>query len=366
MNDIIKLNVGPQHPSTHGVLRLITELDGEDILSVTPEIGYLHRGLEKMAESRKYIQYLPIVDRVDYLGSFFTSYAFCSAVEQLSEIEIPKRAQYIRVLCMELNRIASHLLWLGTFMLDLGASSPLFYCFRDRDVILSLFEKLTGQRMMYNYFIFGGVRFDVEQNWLDDVFKFISDLPRAIRDYENIITNNPIFLERTINKGYLSKQIALNYSITGPNLRASGADLDFRKAINYSSYGEFDFVQAVSSRSDSYGRYLVRIQEMKTSIDIVKQAVLFLKSNKDNFSAGINQLNIKPKEGEVTSFVESSRGLLCCYVKSDASDKPYRVKWRTGSYYSVQVLPELVKDVSYSDLIAVFGSLDIIMPEVDR
>ena len=366
MNDTLKINIGPQHPSTHGVLRLIAELDGEQILSVTPDVGYLHRGLEKMAESRTYLQYLPIVDRVDYLGGFFTSYAFCDSVEMLSEIEVPKRAKYIRMLCMELNRIASHLLWLGTFMLDLGASSPLFYCFRDREVILSLFERLTGQRMMYNYFIFGGVRYDVDSDWLNDVLEFVSKLPDSIKDYENIITNNPIFLDRTIQKGYMPKQTALNYSITGPNLRASGLDMDFRKSKPYSCYDEVDFIPAVSNRCDSYGRYLVRIQEIKSSVDIVKQAVLFLKQNSGKISLDISQLNIKPKEGEYTSYVESSRGLLNCYLKSDGSNKPYRVKWRTGSFYSVQVLPELVKNLSYSDLIAIFGSLDVILPEVDR
>ncbi len=366
MNKIIKLNVGPQHPSTHGVLRLITELDGEKILSVEPVVGYLHRGMEKLAENRSYLQYLPMVDRVDYLGSFFTSYAYCNAVEKLLFVEVPKRAEYIRMLCMELNRIASHLLWLGTFMLDLGASSPLFYCFRDREVILSLFEELTGQRMMYNYFVFGGVRHDVSDDWLCKVSSFIANLPKSISDYEKIITENPIFLDRTLNKGILKPQTALQFSVTGPNLRASGVEVDYRKVMPYSVYGDVDFVISESNRCDSYARYLVRIQEMKTSLDIVKQAVLYLKNNSDNYLTKINSLNLKIPEGEYTSYVESSRGLLNCYIKSDGSPKPYRVKWRTGSYYSVQVLPELVKGLNYNDLIAVFGSLDVIMPEVDR
>lgn len=366
MSDIIKINVGPQHPSTHGVLRLITELDGEEIISIEPDIGYLHRGLEKMAESRTYLQYLPLVDRVDYLGGFFTSYAFCSAVENLSRIEVPKRAEYIRVLCMELNRVSSHLLWLGTYMLDLGASSPLFYCFRDREVILSLFEELTGQRMMYNYFIFGGVRFDVTIEWLNKVLDFVSKMPKAIDDYEKIITKNPIFTDRTINKGILSKQSALQYSITGPNLRASGCELDFRKNKPYSIYTELDFVSAINNRCDSYGRYLVRIQELRTSLDLIKQVVMYLKENSGDVNSNINPVFLKVPEGEFTSFVESSRGLLSCYVKSDGSDKPYRVKWRTGSFYAVQVLSHLMKGLNYNDLMAVFGSLDVILPEVDR
>ena len=363
---VMKLNIGPQHPSTHGVLRLITELDGEEIISVEPIVGYLHRGMEKMAESRSYLQYLPTVDRIDYLGGFFTSFAFCNSVEHLLQVEVPERAQYIRILCMELNRIASHQLWLGTFMLDLGASSPLFYCFRDREEILSLFEELTGQRMMYNYFIFGGVRFDVTADWLHKVSDFVSRFSKAIEDYEKIITLNPIFLDRTIGKGLLTSQTAVQYSITGPNLRASAVEVDFRKQKPYSSYDKLDFVLSVSNRGDSYGRYLVRIQEMKTSLDIIKQAVIYLKCNNGEFSLKINPINLKVPEGEYTSYVESSRGLLSCFVKSDGTVRPYRVKWRTGSYYAVQVLPQLVKGLNYNDLIAIFGSLDVIMPEVDR
>lgn len=366
MTDIIKVNVGPQHPSTHGVLRLITELDGEKIVSVTPEIGYLHRGLEKMAESRTYLQYLPLVDRIDYLGGFFTSYAFCNAVENLADIKVSKRAEYIRTLCMELNRIASHMLWLGTYMLDLGASSPIFYTFRDRECILTLFEELTGQRMMYNYFTFGGVRFDVENNWLDKVMTTMETLPNAIKDYERIITENAIFTDRTKNKGLMSKTLCSKYAITGPNMRASGMEIDFRKNKPYSVYDELDFVISSSNLCDSYGRYLVRVQEMKTSIDIVKQCIMFLKQNKEKATPDINPVNLKVPQGEYTSYIESSRGLLCCHVQSDGTNKPYRVKWRTGSFYAVQVLSEIVKNEDYNDLIAIFGSLDVILPEVDR
>ena len=366
MSDIMKINIGPQHPSTHGVLRLIAELDGEEIISVEPVVGYLHRGMEKMAENRTYLQYLPLVDRVDYLGGFFTSFAYCDAVEHLLKIEVPERANYIRVLCMELNRIASHLLWLGTFMLDLGASSPLFYCFREREDILALFEELTGQRMMYNYFIFGGVRFDVTEAWLKKVSEFVSRMPEAINDYEKIITKNPIFIDRTLEKGVLNPNTALQYAITGPNLRASGIELDYRKAMPYSAYKDIDFVISVSNKGDAYGRYLVRMQELRSSLDIIKQAILFLKKNNGTISLNVNPLNLKIPEGEYTSYVESSRGLLNCYIKSDGTGKPYRVKWRTGSFYAVQVLPQLVKGLMYSDLIAIFGSLDVIMPEVDK
>lgn len=366
MTDIMKINVGPQHPSTHGVLHLVCELDGENVVSLTPDVGYLHRGLEKLAESRTYLQYLPMVDRVDYLGGFFTSYAYCSVVENLLGIKTSQKSEYLRVLCMELNRIASHLLWLGTFLLDLGASSPIFYCFRERDEILSIFEELTGQRMMYNYFTFGGVRADIDDDLLNKILKFIDTLSKKIDDYEKIITKNPIFTDRTVNKGVLTRQTALKFAITGPNLRASGCELDFRKSKPYSIYNELDFVPAVNNCADSFARYSVRIDEMRISSMLVKQCILFLKKSSEKVENGINPVNIKVPAGEYTSYVESSRGLLNCYIKSDGTDKPYRVKWRTGSFYAVQLLPELIKGSLYQDLIAIFGSLDVILPEVDR
>lgn len=366
MTDIIKVNVGPQHPSTHGVLHLVCELDGEKVISLKPDVGYLHRGMEKLAEGRTYLQYLPMVDRVDYLGGFFNSYAFCNTVEKLIGISPSEKAEYIRVLCMELNRISSHLLWLGTFLLDLGASSPIFYCFRERDEILSIFEEISGQRMMYNYFTFGGVRKDINSETLNKISKFLDNLSKKIDDYEKLIVKNPIFIDRTKNKGILSKQTAIKFSITGPNLRASGCELDFRKAKPYSIYEKLDFMPSVSFNADSYARCIVRINEMRISSMLVKQCVLFLKNSKDKIEQLGNPINMKIPAGDYTSYIESPRGLLCCYIKSNGSTKPYRVKWRTGSFYSVQILPELMKDALYQDLIAIFGSLDVILPEVDR
>lgn len=364
----MKLNIGPQHPSTHGVLRLVTELDGEIIESVTPVIGYLHRGLEKMAETRSYLQYLPLVDRIDYLSGSFNSYAFCNGVEILSGIEIPKRAKYIRTLFMELNRLASHQLWLGSMMLDLGATTPLFYCFRDREVILSLFEQLTGQRMMYNYFIFGGVRWDIENEWLDSVLDYINQMPENIKDYEKIITENPIFEVRMKEKCILTKKMALQYSITGPNLRASGINLDFRKTQPYLIYDELDFEPALGGdKGDSFERYIVRIKEMYLCLELIKQCISWLKNNAGDVNlTTIKAPILKVPEGEVNSIVESPRGLTSCFIKSDGTKKPYRVKWRTGSFYTVQLLPELLKGTLYPDLMAIFGSLDVILPEVDR
>jgi len=362
----MKINIGPQHPSTHGVLRLVLELDGEIIKSCEPVIGYLHRGLEKMAESRTYLQYLPTVDRIDYLGGFFNAYAFCDAVENLAQIEISKRSQYIRVLTMEMNRLSSHLLWLGTFLLDMGATSPLFYTFRDREEILSLFEELTGQRMMYNYYTFGGVRHDVSNDWLDKITDFIKKMPRKIQDYEDIITTNPIFATRTKNIGMLSKHGALQYSITGPNLRACGIDVDLRKQSPYLIYNELDFEAKTAQTGDSFERYKVRIEEMRECLKLISQCVDWLKNNSGEVLSTIKQPNLKVPEGEFISNVEAPRGICSCYVKSDGSGLPYRVKWRTGSFYSVQVLPKLLEGAIYPDLMAIFGSLDVILPEVDR
>ena len=361
----MKINVGPQHPSTHGVLRLILNLDGEFIKSCTPEVGYLHRGIEKMAENRTYLQYLPVVDRIDYLGGFFNSYVYCDAIEKIANIEVSKKVQYIRVLCMELNRIASHLLWLGTYLLDLGASSPLFYAFRDRERILHIFEELTGQRMMYNYFTFGGVRYDIPVEILDKIQSFVDDMPACIEDYEAIITDNPIFKSRTLGKGLLPKNKAIQYSITGPNLRASGVNLDFRKSNPYLVYSELDFEPAIEYACDAFSRYKVRIAELYSSLTIVTQCVNYIKSSKEevlNKTVKPIALNIN---GEYTSSVEAPRGLTSCTVKAKGRN-PLRVKWRTGSYYAVQVLPELLKNAEMADLMAIFGSLDVILPEVDK
>ena len=358
--DNMILNLGPQHPSTHGVLRLILELDGERILSCEPDIGYLHRGMEKLAESKTYIQYLPMVDRIDYLSGFFYSYAFCNAVEQLNEIEVPPVAKYIRVMMMELNRIASHLLWLGTYLLDLGAISPMFYTFREREEIITYFEKLTGQRMMYNYFTFGGVRhYEIE---LDKVERIIALVYSKIDEYENLITDNPIFLSRTKGVGIISKNQGLNWGITGPNIRASGVCSDYR--MNMEIYDDIDFDIVMDDAGDCYGRYIVRIYEMRESINIIEQCIDYIKHLPIQ---SISPLNIRNcKEGEVFSYVEAPRGLSMCYVKSTGEAAPYRVKWRTGSFYSTQILREILKGVNLPDIMAIYGSLDVILPEVDR
>ncbi len=362
-NTTLKLNLGPQHPSTHGVLRLILELDGEKIISCEPDIGYLHRGMEKMAEGMTYIRYLPTVDRIDYLAGCFYSELMCRTVEKALNVELSNRVKTIRVTLLELNRIASHLLWIGAFLMDLGAVSPFFYAMREREMILRFFEKLTGQRMMYNYFVFGGVRKDID--YLDDIEEIVKILPQKIIDYEKIITDNPIFITRTKNKGILEPDTALNYSITGVNLRASGIDYDLR--TKDSLYDGFDFAPVVLDGKDSWTRYKARILEIRESISIIEQCLSRLRAKENKFEQIlINPLTLKLPQGEFYSEIEAPRGLASIYIKSAGEDKPYRLKWRTGSYYSVNLLRKLLIGEYLNDAIAIAGSLDIILPEVDK
>ncbi len=384
-NDMV-VNIGPQHPSTHGVLRLITTLDGEIVKNIEPVIGYLHRSKEKMAESRSLYQYQPTIDRVEYLSSFFDHYAFVSTVEAIAELEVPKRVQYIRMITMELNRITSHLLWFGTFLLDLGASSPMFYAFREREKILKLFEDLTGARMMYNYYRFGGVIADMPEGWLDKVRKVVDEFPDRLDEYEAIVTKNPIFLDRTIGIGIMSAEMALANGVTGPSLRASGIKLDLRKTNPYCSYDEVDFDVPVGNTGDCYDRYRVRFQEMRESLKIIRQAIDKIPGgdtaelNKRRaagdetanemdlqiYGKKINLITYKPPKGEGSTIVESPRGFLGCYIITDGSPKAYRIKWRGASFSNLSVLAPLMKGLLFPDLMAIFGSIDVILPEVDR
>ena len=358
----LKLNLGPQHPSTHGVLRLILELEGEKILSCEPDIGYLHRGMEKMAEEMTYVQYLPTVDRIDYLAGCFYSELLCRTVENALDISLSQRVRTIRVVLLELNRIASHLLWIGAFLMDLGALSPFFYAMREREMILRYFEKLTGQRMMYNYFVFGGVRKDID--YLEDIEEIIKVLPKKIEDYEKIITDNPIFLTRTRGKGILEPETAFNNSITGVNLRASGVEYDLRKTDKL--YEGFEFTPIVLDGKDAWARYKARVLELRESLKIVEQGVNILKDGEPLKQKLINPLTLKLPEGEYYSEIEAPRGLASLYIKSTDMDKPYRLKWRTGSYYAVNLLRRLLVGEYLNDAIAIAGSLDIILPEVDK
>ncbi len=384
-NDMV-VNIGPQHPSTHGVLRLITTLDGELVKDIEPIIGYLHRSKEKMAESRSLYQYQPTIDRVEYLSSFFDHYVFVSSLEKIAELSVPKRVQYIRMITMELNRITSHLLWFGTYLLDLGATSPMFYAFRDREKILKLFEDLTGARMMYNYYRFGGVIADLPEGWLDKVRAFTEDFPHRLDEYEAIVTKNPIFLDRTIGVGYLDPELAIQYGVTGPTLRASGINLDQRKTNPYCCYDEIEFDVPLGKNGDCYDRYKVRMQEMRESLRIIRQAVDKIPggdtadlekmraagdeaANSPDFQImgkKINFITYKPPKGETMTTVESPRGFLGCYMITDGTPKAYRVKWRGASFSNLSILPELMNGRLFPDLMAIFGSIDVILPEVDR
>ena len=358
----LKLNLGPQHPSTHGVLRLILELEGEKILSCEPDVGYLHRGMEKMAEKLSYIKYLPTVDRIDYLAGFFYSELFVRNVEKAMHISLPTRVKAIRTTLLELNRISSHLLWIGAFLMDLGATSPFFYTFREREMILRYFEKLTGQRMMYNYFVFGGVRHDID--FLEDIEEILSTLPEKIKDYERIITDNPIFLARTKEKGILSSEDAKQYSITGVNLRASGVEYDLRKKDYL--YEGIEFNPQILIGGDCWARYKARILEIKESINIINQTLEIIKSERNMEQNALKPIGLKLPKGEYYSEIEAPRGLASCTIVSDGLENPYRLKWRTGSYYAVNLLRKLLVGSYLNDAIAIAGSLDIILPEVDK
>jgi NADH:ubiquinone oxidoreductase subunit D len=386
------VNVGPQHPSTHGVLRLITTLNGEVVKEMEPVIGYLHRSKEKMAETRSYFQYQPTIDRVEYLSSFYDHCAYVNCVEKIAKLKVPKRVEYIRVIAMELNRISSHLLWFGTFLLDLGATSPLFYAFREREEIFKLFEDLTGARMMYNYFRFGGVTNDIPLGWLSKVMDFCRRVPDRFDEYEAIVTKNPIFLDRTIGQGILTKEMCMQYGVTGPTLRSCGVAQDLRKTNPYSVYADFEFDVPLGQNGDVYDRYKIRIAEMRESVKIIEQACRNMpggdraeleeaakkagktvdeyvkETNMDwaQWGQKVNLMVFKPPVGEAATWVESPRGFLGCYMVSDGTPKPYRVKWRGASYSNLSILPPLMIGNLFPDLMAIFGSLDVILPEVDR
>jgi len=357
------VNVGPQHPSTHGVCRLLLKMDGEVIVDMVPYIGYLHRSMEKVAENRTYLQYIALTDRIDYVSSMFCNHGFCMAVEKIAQLQVPEIAEYIRVIMDELNRIASHLIWLGTFAMDLGAVTPFLYCFREREKILDLFEMTCGQRMTFNYMRFGGVSRDLPPKFIPKTKEFIEYFKPRVDEYEYILTNNPIFLGRTKGVGILDKKTAIDYSVTGPNLRATGLKWDLRKEEPYSIYDRFEFDIPTGTNSDTWDRYMVRIQEMRQANRIVEQA---LESIPEGEIKTKTPAVFRPPKGEVYARIESTRGEMGFYIVSDGSTKPYRVKIRTASFSNLAVLPEMSRGWKIADIVAIFASLDVIMPDVDR
>jgi NADH-quinone oxidoreductase subunit D len=386
--ELLTLNMGPHHPATHGVLRLLVTLEGEVVRDVKPIVGYLHTGIEKTCEDKAYWKAIPVIERMDYLAYFFNAQAFCGAVEELLGVEVPKRAQYLRVIHLELNRIMSHLVWLGTSALDLGAISMFWYCFREKETILDLFEFSTGQRMHTRYFQVGGVIEDIPRGWVENVRRFTADMPNRVNQYAAILDRNEIVLQRLRNTGVVDEETLLDLGITGPLLRASGNPWDLRKATPYSSYEDFEFKIPVGTVGDNYDRYRVRMAEMVESVRIIDQALDGLPEGPyitedrkvalpprhelaTSMEALIHHFKLvtegfRVPPGEVYYPIEGPRGELGCFVRADGSAKPARVHMREPSFAMMPALAEMARDGYIADLIASLGMLDPIIGGVDR
>ena len=370
------VNMGPQHPSTHGVLRVVLRTDGEMVLDCVPHIGYLHRCAEKIGENVAYFQYIPYTDRMDYLAGMNENWAYCRAVEQLANIELPRRAELIRVIICELNRIASHLVSFGTYGLDIGAFTPFLYAFREREYILDLFEIVCGARLTYSYFTIGGSTHDLPEGYTDKLTEFLDYFEPKIDEYNTLLSGNIIFVKRTANVGVLSKDQCIKYALTGPVIRGSGIPYDLRKPINgkgYSLYPELDFKVCVGkgekgTLGDCWDRYIVRMDEMKESCKIIRQAIAMLPAPGEG--AGQYRLklprNFKPPAGEVYVETENPRGVLGFYLESQGGPMAYRCKARAATFCNLSVLQEVAKDVMLADVPAIIGSIDVVMGQVDR
>jgi len=359
----IDLNMGPQHPSTHGVLRLRLAVDNELVLRVEPVLGYLHRGMEKLWESQTYVQAVPLTDRLDYLASLSNNLAYILAVEKLMGLEVPKRAQYIRVILAELQRLASHLAWLGFMANDIGAMSVLLYGFEAREGVLDVFEAYSGGRLTVHGMRIGGVPFDLDERVIGLVRRALDEIPRKVADIEGLLSQNRIWLHRTEGIGVLSAADAVAYGVTGPALRASGVAWDIRRDVPYSSYGDFDFAVPVFGHGDVYDRYLVRVEEIRQSLRIAGQALENLPPG--DFRARVPRV-LKIPPGEIFHSIEAPKGELGFYIRSDGSDKPERVKMRSPSFLNLQALELMCKENLFSDVVGILGSLDVVLGEVDK
>ena len=385
------LNLGPQHPSTHGVLRLLLELDGETIINCVPDIGFLHTGIEKNMEVKTYIKAEVMTDRIDYLNNIGNNLVYCLAIEKIAELDVPERAEVIRVILTELQRIASHLVWLGTQSLDLAAMSVFLYCFRERELILDIFEMVSGQRMMTTFIRPGGLWRDVPNGFEVAVQDFLDFLPTRIEQYEGLLTKNPLYVDRTKKIGVISAEDALKWGLTGPTLRGSGVAYDLRKIQPYSGYDEYEFEVPIETTGDVFGRYRVRMNEFWQSMKIIKQGLARLKGLKGAPVRSSNRKYVPPPRSELSKSmeavihhfklwtegfslpkgyvyfpVESPRGELGVYLESDGSPKPHRVHWRTPSFVHLQALPVLSKGLLVADLVAIIGSIDIVLGDADR
>jgi NADH-quinone oxidoreductase subunit D len=382
------LNMGPQHPSTHGVLRLVLEIDGETVVRMMPEVGYLHTGIEKTCEAKFYQQVVPLTDRIDYLCPLTNNLAYCLAVEKLLGLEIPPKAQWMRVLMNELTRINSHLVWLGTHAMDLGAMTVFLYCFREREDVLRFFEMVSGQRMMTSYFRIGGLALEPPLGFFEKVKKFADRFPGNVDEYEGLLTGNPIFIMRTKGVGRLSMEDAIALGASGPTLRGSGVDIDLRRDDPYTGYEKFTFKVPVSTEGDVFARYVCRVQELRESIGMVQQALAGMPEGpvkadapkvvlpdrekmKTQMEALIYHFKIITEgfsvpPGEVYQAVESPRGEMGYYVVSDGTAKPYRVHMRGPSYANLQALSKMCEGQLIADVIAAIGSIDVVLGDIDR
>ena len=357
------LNMGPQHPSTHGVLRVILKLDGETVRDLDCDIGYLHRGVEKIAEHDTYAMITPYWDRLDYVAAVSNDLCYVEGVEKLLQVEVPKRAEYLRVILTELQRIASHLLWLGTHAIDIGAVTVLLYCFREREEILKIFEDFIGARLTAHAFRIGGLWWDAYPEFEKDVRDFLKILPGRIDEYETLLNANRIWLSRTVGIGVLPAEEAINLSLTGPALRGSGVKYDLRKAQPYSAYSDFEFEIPVGENGDTYDRYLCRMAEMRQSIYIIEQALDGLPEGP--VMAKVPKV-IKPPVGEVYHAIEAPKGEIGVYLVSDGTGKPYRMRIRPPSYINLQSLKRMAIGHLVADVVAIIGTIDIVLGEVDR
>jgi NADH-quinone oxidoreductase subunit D len=382
------LNMGPQHPSTHGVLRLLLELDGETIVTAIPDIGYLHTGIEKNMEAKTFVKAEVMSDRLDYMNNMGNNLAYCLAVEKLVDLDVPERAQAIRVILAELERINSHLVWVGTFGLDLAAMSMFLYAFREREMILDIKELISGQRMMTTYMRPGGLWRDVPVEFEAAVRNFLKLFPRRVDEYEALLTKNPLFLDRLLGIGKLDPAVALSHGVTGPMLRASGVKWDLRKARPYTGYDQYDFDIPVAAEGDTYARYVVRIQEFRESMKIIEQALnklpmgpvrsdnrKFVPPPRSELGVSMEALihhfklwteGFNAPRGSVYAAVESPRGELGVLLEGDGGPKPSRVHWRTPSFDNLSVLPKIVKGHLVADLVAILASVDIVLGDIDR
>jgi len=386
--ETLVLNMGPQHPSTHGVLRLVLELDGETVVKCVPHIGYLHTGMEKSMENEPYQQAITITDRMDYLSGMNNNLAYVLAVEKLLGIEVPPRGQAIRVLVSELQRIASHLVWLGTHGMDIGAMSVFLYCFREREMLLNFFEEICGARLTPSYIRVGGLALDLPPSVEPKLAQFLAIFPDRLDEYWTLLDENPIWRERTVGVGHLNAEDALAYGVTGPRLRAAGVGYDIRKAAPYCGYEQYDFDVPTGENGDVFDSYRVRMEEMRQSLRLIEQVMRTLPDG--NYNADDPKIVLPTKErvfsdmeavihhfilvtrgfpvppGEVYASIESPKGELGYHIVSDGSEKPHRVRVRPPSFYNLEVLPHIVEGKMVADTVAVIGSLDIVLGEIDR